>query len=662
MWDVLYSVINHIQRYIPVSLWTLFLTGIALVLLSLTALVVQRPSANNRETWMIRAGVVMRALMFLAITLEFFHHFLISGENVSFQYNVLTQIINVIFYGYILVVGMHYIITLPFRALHGFFYLFDVIVLCIPILLMLPGITLADLSDSYTWVAFALIAASFAMSYFLFQSYWRKSLPMWGVFFAVSIGTVFFAREIQFEALLPLPLFLLLLGGSEFVKQQLERRSMTAGKRWYGSVAVLSALFIAIANPFYNLWNVVEANANYHVHTAYRAETNMPSLAEMQDRARQIIGGEVTFDAHSSIQEDFYNAYTLDGGGYSIRFDSSGELFSLSRTFTEEPASLTDEPPSEQKVLQHTEGLLTRAGINYDEERFEIDVQFDDAAKQAKVSVLPLWSDGERVNTDVSLIVWDYDLRLISFSPTPIGAPLELENSVVQLRKEELNKKVEDVLNALGRSSSPTYIDHVWSSFTYESQPTITIKTKNGETIHLHAETGELLQLELSEDKAGDDGAFVKQATHFARTLSPEFAEQEERYEQGEYGDYSWQYDNGLLSHHVQVNLTDDGELLSFYQGWYPSQHHKKINQTALAGKAVSMSKAMKLVADEYPPFSIYAQRGELALIYNREGEAELVWMIVVVPFAKPHKQVHFVDMETGEITDVYDDIDGVRS
>ncbi|MET3507236.1 hypothetical protein [Halalkalibacter oceani] len=662
MWDVLYSVINHIQRYIPVSLWTLFLVGVALMLLSLTALAAQRPSAKNREKWMIRAGVMLRALLFLAVTLEFFHHFLISGEHVSFQYNVLNQIVNVIFYGYILVVGMHYLITLPFRALHGFFYLFDVIVLCIPILLMLPSLRLADLSDWYMWAALALIAASFAVMYMLFQSYWRQSMVVWFVFFVVSGGTVAFTRMSQFEALFPLTLFLLLLGGSEWVKQLLERRPLIGGKGWYAAVASISVTLIVIANPFYNLWHVVEAKANYYIHTAYRAETEMPSLAEMQERARLLIGEEVSFNAHSSIREDFYNAYTLDGGGYSIRFDSSGELFSLSRTDPEEAASSAAAPPSEQDVLQQTEGLLERAEINYDQERFEIAVQFDDAAKQAKVSVLPLWSDGERVNTDVSLIVWDYDLRLISFSPTPIGAPLELENSVVQLTKEELNKKVEDVLNVLGRPSSPTYIDHVWSSFTYESQPTITIKTKNGETIYLHAETGELLQLELSEDKAGDEGAFVKQATYFARKLSPEFAKQGAQYEQGEYGDYSWEYDNGLLSHHVQVNLTADGELISFYQGWYPSQHRKKINQTVLAEKAVSMSKAMKLVADEYPMFSIYAQRGELALIYNREGEAELVWMIVVVPFAKPHKQVHFVDMETGEITDVYDDIDGVRS
>ncbi|MCM3713786.1 hypothetical protein M3202_06790 [Alkalihalobacillus oceani] len=664
MWDVLYSVINHIQRYIPVSLWTLFLVGVALMLLSLTALAAQRPSAKNREKWMIRAGVMLRALLFLAVTLEFFHHFLISGEHVSFQYNVLNQIVNVIFYGYILVVGMHYLITLPFRALHGFFYLFDVIVLCIPILLMLPSLTLADLSDAYTLAALALIAASFAVIYVLFQSYWRQSMVVWAVFFVVSGGTVAFTRMSQFEALFPLTLFLLLLGGSEWVKQLLERRPLIGGKGWYAAVASISVTLIVIANPFYNLWHVVEAKANYYIHTAYRAETEMPSLAEMQERARLLIGEEVSFNAHSSIREDFYNAYTLDGGGYSIRFDSSGELFGLSRTDPEEAASSAAVPPSEQDVLQQTEGLLERAEINYDQERFEIAVQFDDAAKQAVVSFLPLWSDGERVKgAEASSVVWNYDLQLISFSPTPLSGPLELESSVVKLTMEELNEKVEDILIALGRPSSPTYIDHVWSSFTYESQPTVTIKTKNGERIHLHAETGELLQLMLRDEEVTDeDGAFAEEAKEAARTLSPQFAMQEAQYEQGEYGAYSWQDEDGLLSHHVQVHLTADGELISFHQNWYPTQHRQKIDQALLAEKDVSMSKAMKLVADEYPPFSIYAQRGELALIYSRDGEAELVWMIVVVPFAKPHKQVHFVDMETGEMTDVYDDIDGVRS
>ncbi|WP_307336546.1 hypothetical protein [Caldalkalibacillus uzonensis] len=671
--------VEHMQRYVPLSLYTMYLMGISITMLGLIQLYHLLFDPHQAEKQLLWMGIIVRVLMFAAITIEFVHHF----SHYSLQYisywdadTIINQYMNILFYSYIVVAGIHYILSLPYQRWFGFFYTFDLFLVLNPILLILPGVELEEFfRDPVGYLFILLVLSLVAALYLFFELYWRRGWKVYGLFFLLTGAATWVVHTIPLDMLVPVFTFLLLLGMYEGTKHFIWPwviRHTYGFKRGLRLVLCnVPLLLIMSANPFYNVWLWAAAKASYPVELAYREEVTIATLNEVEQIARQATGNwEDNIIVMQGYIEDFHNIYRLRLGEYHLDFNGvSGKLLNLSRSLGRDEAedSLLHSHSTllnQEKIKAKTIDWLASVGYTFHPEYHHMDIE--EERDHFSVHIYRKWSDGELQRTEhdwSAFLRWSKTGQIDHFSSGIVFMLDDYEQ--IKLSEEQVEQVIRHWYEGLGQPTPAYQLSH--ASFWYDGEgPSLWIDTGHGDRLTLSGLTGDV----LAYNRADEEQTPPEQAAGQRQTAASDIAAAAEqwaaqwvrdwydqpytRVETEEPGLFSWQardQNSTGLTRHVDVTLDEKGALVSFNYSVY-ADREETYQQNRFP---VSRQEALQRVKEKYPLLSLYAQRIKLACVINRSGEVDLKWLVVLMPFATQEHHLYFVDVQTGEITPLAD-------
>ncbi|MFC0273515.1 hypothetical protein ACFFIX_19160 [Metabacillus herbersteinensis] len=413
----------------------------ALILFSLLTLIFKK---TPKPTFTLYIGFAVRIALLIGISIEMFHQVKVT-ELTELYYNKTPsyrQFLHFMFFGYIIVSGFYYMITLNQKKYKGLFYTFDIAILTMPILQLLTSFIInvrkeGFLLDDFVVLLIILLVTS-TLIYLFFVSYWKKRLKFIVPFYLV----IFFCLLFQFSSLVigtgilefvevvNLYLFLGLLMTYHLLNTS-ENKFVYQGKKPF--VVVLTIIFVILVNPFYNIGNLALATTNAEVKLRYYQSTDLVTLSEAEEIA-EISTGDDDFFLRQNAHEDFHNRYFFESENYTVDVDGVSEaVMNLHRKTDPMGRKLQKE-----EYVTKSKKLLQSIGRTLKEEQLHIEAS--KKGDTVEVKMLPKVTDGSTLKDQWGTVfVWEKE-SLIEFHEKVILYPLEsLKN--VALTDEDIAKK-----------------------------------------------------------------------------------------------------------------------------------------------------------------------------------------------------------------------------
>ncbi len=591
--------IDHFQGLGILSQVTITLIGGSLILMSLTYIFCTLFKRSMYESMILKIGIVVRVLMFLGFTIEFYHqrYSAVTVGVWGHQEEVMTQFSSYLFFGYVFVVGIYDIYTIGQDKFRGFFHVFDITMISIPLIYTLTVLIYELHFEKEMLWAIPLVLSLFLTPYLLFKMYWDNNIKSKIIFFAVSIAQVSILSVLGITFLLYTAIFYLLVGTYEMART-LFRRIQVVSKRSFNKIikavgTVLSLLLISFS-LFWTGAIPVDANTAYYVFNYYNSSIKFASLKEAEKAARTAVNDyKAPIKVVHGNTEDFENTYMLFLGDYLVEVDGiTGKVVQVYLNVSKIKNSISR--ISKEKALEKSIQWLKSVGHNYDEK--DSYVEAIEKNGQYIVSFYVKYNNGtiykERTACQIS---WSLDGTLLSvMMGTPIFSLQDYKE--IKIDRALLDKSISNFYEEL-EMKVPIYSFSQLDTFCAYSRKALTIDviSSNNDRISIDVNTGKVMafrrnnkNLYLPEDKLGYYNADVNKLY----------------------------YDKDL-----KVRKDD----------------------------------AIKIASKSYGIFGVYCSRAELIYKVDEEEKMQLKWMVVITPFKSQDHHIYFVDVNTGQVESLLD-------
>lgn len=629
-----YFLLSHFSK--GIILWTLT----ALAIYGMISFFVKKWD-NTKVS--IYVGFAVRLALLIGLSIEMLHQANIT-EIANIYYDrqpSLRQFLQFLFFGYIIVVGFYYILTLKQKKNQGIFYTLDIAVLTLPALQFLTSMVIymvkgeVERSDITVFLIILLILVGCLVLFFLnyWKFRWLTIIPFYVV--VLFVGLLIFALRkdtaVDIMEISNLIIFLGLLMTYHLFKRS-ENGLLERFKRPFS--LVIAFIFLVLCNPIYNVADAALAKTDAEVRLRYYESSNLVQLEEAKELAT-IITRDRRFMLHQSETEDFHNRYFLQSENYAVDIHGiSGEVFNLHRLTEPEGNEL-----SIDEYIVRSKQLLQKMGRTLLPDN-QIHISVTEEESRVKIEMQPKLSEGF-MNTTIS---WEKE-SLVEFHEN-----LNIY-SIETLKDVRIDTRIiESVLNQwyelLGQKRPEYVIDDVqygYSNRTIE----IYIITSNNHHITLDGRTGEILYFKGILDSQGQ----VNFEEIEAKILAQRKVKTEEWQRERHSNIWEWrEKDPGemKLNYVHQFGYTK-GQRLFMYDKVFDYYSEKDTNI-----KNASSREAYEAVAKELE-YTPYASRAKLTEVIDENDQIRLAWLIVIQPYKTSEHRLYLVDIDTKEWVSLYE-------
>ncbi|WP_449619895.1 hypothetical protein [Robertmurraya sp. Marseille-Q9965] len=640
-----YFLLSHFSK--GIILWTLT----ALAIYGMISFFVKKWD-NTKVS--IYVGFAVRLALLIGLSIEMLHQANIT-EIANIYYDrqpSLRQFLQFLFFGYIIVVGFYYILTLKQKKNQGIFYTLDIAVLTLPALQFLTSMVIymvkgeVERSDITVFLIILLILVGCLVLFFLnyWKFRWLTIIPFYVV--VLFVGLLIFALRkdtaVDIMEISNLIIFLGLLMTYHLFKRS-ENGLLERFKRPFS--LVIAFIFLVLCNPIYNVADAAFASTDAEVRLRYFESTDLVQLSEAKELASKITGDD-HFSFHQPESQDFHNRYWLQSKNYAVDIDGiSGEVVDVHRQTEPVGKKLSNE-----EYIARSKQLLENMGrtVLSDDQIFANITEKDN---QIYVELLPKLNDGSKVkgfnNMDAFLnttFTWEKE-SLVEFHERLNLSPVESYKDI-QVDSKEIQTILQKWYDMLEQDVPEYVVDDVqygYSNRTIEIQ----ISTSNDQMISLDGRTGEILYFsgDLANYKQIDFEELVTKILK-SKDIKPENWKRERIYS-------SWEWrekkpDDTKLSYVHDFGYTQGEPNFSYDK---EIDYYRKVDRNV---KISSSREAYEAVAKELE-YTPYASRAKLTEVIDENDQIRLAWLIVIQPYKTSEHRLYLVDIDTKEWVSLYE-------
>ncbi|MGM0756786.1 MAG: hypothetical protein ACQETN_11555 [Bacillota bacterium] len=410
MFDLFSDVSLHFERYLILNEYSIKI--IQWCVFGLFVLFVTLPLWKGKKSgYLFYAGVVLRVVLLGGMTIEMVHQVMARQYTIE-TFEVLTDFMQFLIYGYVLLASLYYVISLPYLKNKGVFFAFDLSVLLLPlcqtvfIIFAESKMFFIDGDTGLVWrdLITAALMVGFAASllYFFFRSFWHQKwkelLLFYGLIFAALLYIFYpsisrYGLQSSFKSIVILATaagsFMTIYLLSALLQDKMRLRQWCAG-----SIAVF---FLLLLNPIVNVPHTMFQFTKTELVDTFSEEYRPLSATSAKEFASKFVPADQSLYLKSSHQPIPY-LYVFAGDQYEVNISAfTGELSGYSYRGRIVGKDLTDKEYREKTIE-----FFERSGRSIDLDRIHVAIKKEGG--ETNVLLLPKMSQNE--NESLAFATW----------------------------------------------------------------------------------------------------------------------------------------------------------------------------------------------------------------------------------------------------------------
>ncbi|MGF9725869.1 hypothetical protein ABEX00_16150 [Bacillus safensis] len=636
MLDLFSDLSLHFERYFILNEYSIRI--IQWCVLGLFVLFMTLPLWKEKKSgYVFYAGIVLRVVLLGGMTVEMIHQVLARQYTIE-TFEVLTDFMQFLIYGYVLLASLYYVISLPYLKNKGMFFAFDLSVLLLP-LCQTVFIVFAESKKFFlsgdmdlVWrdLITILLMAGFAalVLHLFFRLFWhwkwKELLLFYGLIFAALLY-IFYPSISKYELQSTFKSIVILAAAAGsfmtiYLLSALLRDKVRLRQWGAGCIAVF---FLLLLNPIINIPHTMFQFTKTELVDTFSEEYRPLSAASAKAFASKFVPENRSLYLNASHQPIPYH-YVFADDQYEVNISPfTGELSEYSYRGRVEGKELTD-----KEYRQKTIEFFERSGRSIDLNRIQLTVQKEDG--ETDVLLLPKMSQNEE--DSLASATWKKGtLRQAQYE----NAIFQLKDiDGIHLKEMEIKNRINSIYQNLNLKP-PVYQITGIDEFYFDWQHEVRVTTKDQSEFLFNGSTKKVISFKLSkailQQKKGNisDEDLLKIIGKTPKDIRKETGTSESK-----------QYTFNHSSHVVNLFKGDDGIELRVQVA--SSIPHAVSNQ--------DREEVYQQVLKRYKPYTIYKKQIKPVRMIDKEGTIDISWLVIIQTFGSNEHKIYEVNGRTKEV------------
>lgn len=637
MFDLFSDLSLHFERYFILNEYSIRI--IQWCVLGLFVLFMTLPLWKEKKSgYVFYGGIVLRVVLLGGMTVEMIHQVLARQYTIE-TFEVLTDFMQFLIYGYVLLASLYYVISLPYLKNKGMFFAFDLSVLLLP-LCQTVFIVFAESKKFFlsgdmdlVWrdLITILLMAGFAalVLHLFFRLFWhwkwKELLLFYGLIFAALLY-IFYPSISKYELQSTFKSIVILAAAAGsfmtiYLLSALLRDKVRLRQWGAGCIAVL---FLLLLNPIINIPHTMFQFTKTELVDTFSEEYRPLSAASAKAFASKFVPENQSLYLNASHQPIPYH-YVFADDQYEVNISPfTGELSEYSYRGRVEGKELTD-----KEYRQKTIEFFERSGRSIDLNRIQLTVQKEDG--ETNVLLLPKMSQNEE--DSLASATWEKGtLRQAQY----VNAIFQLKDiDGIHLTETEIKNRINSIYKHLNLKP-PAYQITGIDEFYFDWQHEVRVTTKDQSEFLFNGSSNEVISsFKLSkaflQQKKGNvsDEDLLKIIGKTPKDVRKEIGTSESK-----------QYTFKRSSHVVNLFKGDDGIELRVQVA--SSIPHAVSNQ--------DREDVYQQVLKRYKPYTIYKKQIKPVRMIDKEGNIDISWLVIIQTFGSNEHKIYEVNGRTKEV------------
>ncbi|WGD97286.1 hypothetical protein [Bacillus safensis] len=636
MFDLFSDLSLHFERYFILNEYSIHI--IQWCVLGLFVLFMTLPIWKEKKSgYVFYAGIVLRVVLLGGMTVEMTHQVLARQYTIE-TFEVLTDFMQFLIYGYVLLASLYYVITLPYLKNKGMFFAFDLSVLLLPLCqtvfivfaeskkFFLSGDTGLVWRDMITILAMACFAALLLHLFFrLFWHWkWKELLLFYGLIFAALLY-IFYPSISKYELQSTFKSIVILVAAAGsfmtiYLLSALLRDKVRLRQWGAGCIAVF---FLLLLNPIVNIPHTMFQFTKTELVDTFSDEYRPLSAVSAKAYASKFVPEDQSLYLNASHQP-IPDHYVFADDQYEVNISAfTGELSEYSYRGRAEGKELTD-----KEYRKKTIEFFERSGRSIDLQRIQLAVKKEGG--ETDVLLLPKMSQNEE--DSLAFATWKKGtLRQAQY----VNAIFQLKDiDGIHLTETEIKNRINSIYKHLNLEP-PAYRITGIDEFYFDWQHEVRVTTKDQSEFLFNGSTKEVISFKLSkailQQKKGNvsDEDLLKIIGKTPKDVRKETGTSESK-----------QYTFKRSSQVVNLFKGDDGIELRVQVA--SSIPHAVSNQ--------DREEVYQPVLKRYKPYTIYKKQIKPVRMIDKEGNIDNSWLVIIQTFGSNEHKIYEVNGRTKEV------------
>lgn len=636
MFDLFSDLSLHFERYFILNEYSIHI--IQWCVLGLFVLFMTLPIWKEKKSgYAFYAGIVLRVVLLGGMTVEMIHQVLARQYTIE-TFEVLTDFMQFLIYGYVLLASLFYVITLPYLKNKGMFFAFDLSVLLLPLCqtvfimfaeskkFFLSGYTGLVWRDMITILVMSCFAALLLYLFFrLFWHWkWKELLLFYGLIFAALLY-IFYPSISKYELQSTFKSIVILIAAAGsfmtiYLLSALLRDKVRLRQWGAGCIAVF---FLLLLNPIVNIPHTMFQFTKTELVDTFSDEYRPLSAVSAKAYASKFVPEDQSLYLNASHQP-IPDHYVFADDQYEVNISAfTGELSEFAYRGRVEGKELTD-----KEYRKKTIEFFERSGRSIDLQRIQLVVKKEGG--ETDVLLLPKMSQNEE--DSLAFATWKKGtLRQARY----VNAIFQLKDiDRIHLTETEIKNRINSIYKHLNLKP-PAYQITGIDEFYFDWQHEVRVTTKDQSEFLFNGSTKEVISFKLSkailQQKKGNvsDEDLLKIIGRTPKDVRKETGTSESK-----------QYTIKRSSHVVNLFKGDDGIELRVQVA--SSIPHAVSNQ--------DREEVYQQVLKRYKPYTIYKKQIKPVRMIDKEGNIDISWLVIIQTFGSNEHKIYEVNGRTKEV------------
>ncbi|OYN66678.1 hypothetical protein [Bacillus safensis] len=636
MFDLFSDLSLHFERYFILNEYSIHI--IQWCVLGLFVLFMTLPIWKEKKSgYVFYAGIVLRVVLLGGMTVEMIHQVLARQYTIE-TFEVLTDFMQFLIYGYVLLASLYYVITLPYLKNRGMFFAFDLSVLLLPLCqtvfivfaeskkFFLSGDTGLVWRDMITILVMACFTALLLHLFFrLFWHWkWKELLLFYSLIFAALLY-IFYPSISKYELQSTFKSIVILVAAAGsfmtiYLLSALLRNKVRLRQWGAGCIAVF---FLLLLNPIVNIPHTMFQFTKTELVDTFSDEYRPLSAISAKAFASKFVPEDQSLYLNASHQPIPYH-YVFADDQYEVNISAfTGELSEYSYRGRVEGKELTD-----KEYRKKTIEFFERSGRSIDLQRIQLAVKKEGG--ETDVLLLPKMSQNEE--DSLAFATWKKGtLRQARY----VNAIFQLKDiDGIHLTETEIKNRINSIYKHLNLEP-PAYQITGIDEFYFDWQHEVRVTTKDHSEFLFNGSTKEVISFKLSkailQQKKGNvsDEDLLKIIGKTPKDVRKETGTSESK-----------QYTFKHSSQVVNLFKGDDGIELRVQVA--SSIPHAVSNQ--------DREEVYQQVLKRYKPYTIYKKQIKPVRMIDKEGNIDNSWLVIIQTFGSNEHKIYEVNGRTKEV------------
>ncbi|GLF90375.1 hypothetical protein Saga11_16340 [Bacillus safensis] len=636
MFDLFSDLSLHFERFFILNEYSIHI--IQWCVLGLFVVFVTLPLWKKKKSgYIFYAGIVLRVVLLGGMTIEMIHQVLARQYTIE-TFEVLTDFMQFLIYGYVLLASLYYVISLPYLKNKGMFFAFDLSVLLLP-LCQTVFIVLAESKEFFlsgdmdlVWrdlITILLMAGFAALVLHLFfrlfwHRKWKELLLFYGLIFTALLY-IFYPSITKYELQSSFKSIVILAAAAGsfmtiYLLYALLRDKMRL-KQW--SAGCIAVFFLLLLNPIINIPHTMFQFTKTELIDTFSEEYRPLSAGSAKAFASKFVPENQSLYLNAGHQPIPYH-YVFADDQYEVNISPfTGELSSYTYRGRVEGKELTD-----KEYKKKTIEFFERSGRSIDLNRIQLAVQKEDG--ETDVLLLPKMSQNE--DDSLAFATWEKGtLRQAQYE----NAIFQLKDiDGIQLTETEVKNRIKSIYQNLNLKP-PAYQITGIDEFYFDWQHEVRVTTKDQSEFVFNGSTKDVLSFKLSkailQQKKGNvsDEDLLKMIGKKSEDVRKETGTSESK-----------QYILNRSSHVVNLFKADDEIELKV----------QSVSSTPHAVSNQDRDEVYQQVLKRYKPYTIYKKQIKPVRMIDKEGNIDISWFVIIQTFGSNEHKIYEVNGRTKEV------------